>query len=476
MSGPDTTLPRGWTDAVLSDITSVCRRGRPPSYAGGSTPVINQKCVRRATEVDLGAVKLTNEEAKPLPGWAVLQEGDVLVNSTGSGTLGRVAWLRTVPGRLTADTHVTIVRPRSEVVRSAYLGWFLHSRQAMFEAMATGSTDQKELRPGELQGVRVPLPPLEAQDDIVALLEEHLAGIDEGLSHFQRSRGGVEAFEGALYAAALSGELAAHVRGVGNETILTSLGAPSLATSDCAPEWPVHWAAARLGEVVSRVTSGSRDWKPYYGRGDGVFVLTQGVRMRSLDLSKSISVDPPMADTARARSAIKKDDILVTIVGAGVGNTARVPREAPEHFVCQSLALVRPAEPTMSRFLELYLTAPLGGQRYFASRFYGQGRPHLSFDDIKEMPVPVPPLDEQRHIVDAFDRQMRAALALRGCWSDATEQGEDLRKSVLHAAFSGGLTPGRPVRGKCPTGAGAPGSKEAPEPNTPVRPSSRSKS
>ena len=149
MSGSHRTLPRDWAEVTLTDITSVCRRGRAPSYEGGETVVVNQKCVRHETDVDLGFSKLTNEETKSLPDWAVLQEGDILVNSTGTGTLGRVAWLRRVPHRMTADTHVAIVRPRQELVRPAYLGWYLHSLQPLFEDMATGSTNQKELRPAE---------------------------------------------------------------------------------------------------------------------------------------------------------------------------------------------------------------------------------------------------------------------------------------------------------------------------------------
>ncbi len=104
--------------------------------------------------------------------------------------------------------------------------------------------------------------------------------------------------------------------------------------------WPTHWGVAALDDLTTKVTSGSRDWKPYYGRGEGVFVLTQNVRMRSLDLSDPFRVDPPAGDPARERSAIQADDLLINIVGA-VGAVARVPDAFSEHYVCQSVALVR---------------------------------------------------------------------------------------------------------------------------------------
>ena len=203
------------------------------------------------------------------------------------------------------------------------------------------------------------------------------------------------------------------------------------------PLWPAHWDVARLGDITARITSGSRDWKPYYERGRGVFILTQNVRMGHLDVSKPFHVDPPEDDPARARSAVEEGDLLVTIVGANVGNVARVPKPLPEHYVCQSLGLIRPADVAASRFLELFLMAPQGGQKYFEGCYYGQGRPHLSFADIKAMPVPLPPLDEQQRIVSAAEshfagiangtRDIQAALSALPAY----------RRAVLQQALEG---------------------------------------
>src|SRR5450432_2160286 len=97
-------------------------------------------------------------------------------------------------------------------------------------------------------------------------------------------------------------------------------------------DWPAHWERSTLGEIATVVTSGSRDWKPYYNQGTGVFILTQNVRMRALDLSEPFHVDPPADDPARKRSAVQVDDLLINIVG-GVGTVARVDREVIDHYV-----------------------------------------------------------------------------------------------------------------------------------------------
>lgn len=184
---------------------------------------------------------------------------------------------------------------------------------------------------------------------------------------------------------------------------------------------PAHWETVPLGDIASKVTSGSRDWKPYYGRGTGVFVLSQNVRMRRLDLAEPFHVDPPAEDPARSRSKVQPDDLLINIVGA-VGTVARVHEPLPEHYVCQSVALVRPALAEMSRWLELYLASPAGGQAYFREKTYGLGRPHLGFADLKAMPIPIPPMDEQRRIVERADELLATVLDGEAAVSRALSQ------------------------------------------------------
>jgi type I restriction enzyme S subunit len=199
-----------------------------------------------------------------------------------------------------------------------------------------------------------------------------------------------------------------------------------------------------MDSITSRITSGSRDWQQYYGRGKGTFIMAQNVRPGRLDMKFRQSLDPPITDSSRERSLVTCDDLLVTIVGANTGDACRVPESLPEHYVCQSVALMRPVESATSKFLAIYFNSPGGGQLYFQRCLYGAGRPHLSFDQIKMTPVLLPTLNEQAAIVDAVEGQLSVVDHLEGDLEAKLKSAQALRQSILRHAFTGQLAPQDP--------------------------------
>ena len=148
------TVPENWEDTTLENITTLITRGIAPKYSNDSDQtVINQKCIRNHT-IDLSLArshtpKAINEK------W--LQFGDLLINSTGDGTLGRVAQVWFAPKALTVDSHVTIVRPaREELIFYIGLWGILHEKE--IESLHTGSTGQTELPRDRVKMLKLLLP------------------------------------------------------------------------------------------------------------------------------------------------------------------------------------------------------------------------------------------------------------------------------------------------------------------------------
>ena len=137
-------IPEGWTVCQLSDVTEYLSRGISPAYVEtGGILVLNQKCVRDG-QVDWVKGRRHDEQKKGTVNRR-LKVGDVLVNSTGVGTLGRVAQVLWLPEDAVVDSHVTVVRAKTLEVSPAYLGMELRRRESEIEALGEGSTGQTEL-------------------------------------------------------------------------------------------------------------------------------------------------------------------------------------------------------------------------------------------------------------------------------------------------------------------------------------------
>lgn len=158
-----------WRHATLGQVTGLIKRGRAPVYAEGGLLVLSQKCVRGG-QVATELARRTDSCKRPVPDWAHLNIGDTLVNSTGRGTLGRVGFVNCLPEAATVDTHVTIVRPLTDLVVPEFLTHVLHSRESELVGMQSGSTNQTELSPSALEQLTVSLPPLQEQRRIVDLI------------------------------------------------------------------------------------------------------------------------------------------------------------------------------------------------------------------------------------------------------------------------------------------------------------------
>ena len=185
-NGQYKNIPKNWYACKLVDICSFLSRGKSPKYSEDDKtyPVFAQKCnlkdgdvsLEQARFLDPSTINKWNEVYK-------LQTGDILVNSTGTGTVGRTRLFNTnclgnypfvVP-----DSHVSVVRVLKSICPQ-YIYAYISSdsiQQYMEENLA-GSTNQKELYIGVLENMQIFLPPLAEQQRIVARIEELFSTLD----------------------------------------------------------------------------------------------------------------------------------------------------------------------------------------------------------------------------------------------------------------------------------------------------------
>ena len=176
-------VPDSWEWARLETVATYIQRGKSPKYSSiEEYPVVAQKCnqwsgfsLEKAKFIDPATVcKYGNER--------ILQDGDLLWNSTGLGTLGRMAIYDSSKNKYSwavADSHVTVIRTRENWFdyRFAFAYFAGPSVQSVIEEQASGSTKQKELAQETVKNYLIPIPSLAEQRRIVAQLEAVLPRI-----------------------------------------------------------------------------------------------------------------------------------------------------------------------------------------------------------------------------------------------------------------------------------------------------------
>ena len=139
----------------IKDLTNYISRGISPKYGNSGYIVINQRCIRK------NLIKFYNSRfsvsEKKFNKKKFLEQWDVLVNSTGIGTLGRVAQFKNknISKKITVDSHVTIVRPNLNKIYGPYFGYAFIYVEDLIKTLGKGTTGQTELSREDLYKIEI---------------------------------------------------------------------------------------------------------------------------------------------------------------------------------------------------------------------------------------------------------------------------------------------------------------------------------
>lgn len=168
-----------WIAKPLGEVTSYIAKGIPPKYveeeSDNTIRVLNQKC-NRDFRITYGDSRLHDNSIKKAPEKKMLLPGDVLINSTGTGTAGRVAQIWNVSVPTTIDGHMILMRPTEEI-DALYYGYAIKSYQPAIESYAEGSTGQTEINKTRLQNETIISFPTDKEEQ--HRIGRFLADIDE---------------------------------------------------------------------------------------------------------------------------------------------------------------------------------------------------------------------------------------------------------------------------------------------------------
>lgn len=142
-----------WIEKTLGEVTSYLAKGIPPKYVDDLSEdtiyVLNQKCNRNYV-ISYEQARMHDLSKKKVGEEKMLRPGDVLINSTGVGTAGRIAQIWDIPYPTTTDGHMITMRPTIDV-NPLFYGYAIKAYQKKIETLAEGSTGQTEINKTRLQ-------------------------------------------------------------------------------------------------------------------------------------------------------------------------------------------------------------------------------------------------------------------------------------------------------------------------------------
>ena len=165
---------------------------------------------------------------------------------------------------------------------------------------------------------------------------------------------------------------------------------------------------------------------------------SENVLWGKLDLSHPIYI-PVEFHRKLSRSQLRAGDVLINLVGASIGRSCVVPADIGDANVNQAVAVIssNPKQLDSEYLMHFLISAP--AQKAIHGEKVETARPNISLGNLRNLTLPVPPLDEQRRIVAYLDGLQAKAEAIRAAQVETQKELDALMPSVLAKAFGGEL-------------------------------------
>jgi type I restriction enzyme S subunit len=382
-----------------------------------------------------------------------ISPGDVLLTIV--GTIGRSAVVPECLEPFALQRSVAVLSPKEDLLPK-FLAYQLQSPriQRHFKEHARG-TAQKGVYLKTLGETPLFVPSVSEQRAIVAEIEKQFSRLDEAVTNLKRVRANLKRYKAAVLKAAVEGrlvpteaELAQRERRTyetgtellsrvlearaGKRVVKGKQKASSAPKLRGLPALPDGWCWSTFEAVADRVTVGHVGPMKNEYVTDGIpFLRSQNVRPNRLD-PEGLKYISPAFHSRLEKSSLGPGDIVVVRSGS-VGVSCVIPA-ALRVANCSDLVIVKSPRAVLPAFGAYYLNAVVASR--IAAGRVGVALVHFNTQSVAELPVPVPPLSEQRRIVSEVDRYLSLAESMEAYANNALARAAVIRNAYLSKSFS----------------------------------------
>lgn len=429
---PVSPVPEGWVWRTLEESCEIVLGQSPPSCTFNTKGVGLPFYQGKAEFGDLypQPARWCSEPKK------VAEAGDILISvraPVGSTNLCRE---RSCIGR-----GLAAVRPGAGV-SGRYVLYFLRHIERDWANRATGTTFAA-IGGRVLKAQKIPLAPLPEQRRIVAAIEKHFSRLDAALAALRQVQANLKRYEAAVLKAACEGRLAPTGAALARAEEREDAGLSAVRTEDDegAAELAKGWVRASLGQLVEKIEAGrsprtqGRPARPGEFGVLKVSAVSWG-HFRAGENKALLPGDEP-GDTPTVRAG----DLLISRANTAelVGAVVLVEQDYPHLMLSDKTLRLVPAVEKISRKYLLYALRAQQARDFFARVASGTSHSmrNISQAKLRATPIALPPLAEQRRIVQEIERRFSAVATLEETVVASLARAERLRRAILKQAFAG---------------------------------------
>ena len=422
-------IPNSWIWVSLGDLCILLSRGKSPKYSDNEKyPVFAQKCNQPNGLALEKALFLDETTLEKWPEYFRLRDKDIVINSTGTGTVGRVGFyvseaLSSKYPFIVPDSHVTVVRV-GENIMPEYVFYALRStsiQKIMFNQFR-GSTNQKEFYIDSVYSIPIPLPPLAEQKRIVERVEEIFRLLDTIDEAQEKYSADAESLKAKVITAGIQGKLTEQLPSDGTaEELYQQIQAEKadilkqrqgrkdnsiMPVEDDVPfEIPENWKWIRFGETgfFRKGPFGSSLTKSMFvpKSEDSIRVYEQQHAIKKDSTLGTYYITKEYFIESMKGFEVLPGDIIISCAGT-IGETYIMPDNIEKGIINQALMRVSVVPSIDKQFFLYYFNSQL---KKSAKAGNGSAITNIPpFDVLKNLYFPLPPLAEQKRIAEVLER------------------------------------------------------------------------
>ncbi len=397
------SLPDGWEWKKLDELTEV-NIGKTPSRSK-SEYFLGNKIWLSIRDLKSDYISDSNEkitdEAIKTSNMKVIPKGTLLMSF--KLTLGKTAFADC--DLYTNEAIASLPIKNENVIDKYFLKYSINVID--LEKEVDNAVKGKTLNKEKIKNLDIPLPPLEEQKRIVVNLDILFAKIDKAI--------------------------ALHQKNIDEADILMAS-----VLNDVFVELEEKYEKYRLEDLTSLITKGTTPTtNGYKFKDSGInFLKIENIVNGEIDLSTIEMFISEEAHQSQKRSQLEINDVLFSIAGT-IGDTAIVKKEHLPMNTNQAIALIRPIEKLNSEFLRRLLSSSISNETTNKQR--GGAIKNVSLGDIKELELPLPPLQTQQKVVSYLDEISNIMEKIKQIQKEKMQSLKALKASILDKAFKGEL-------------------------------------